>query len=161
MKKESKVCSRALRVLLVATAALPACATTARNKTLQLMGASAAAGAIYGASRQEFKSENALLYGAGAAAVAGVVGLYMFNDTKQVDDLERKLQALEKQFAPVLVTEGNSALSAPLPKDISKLVKPGSWRRYKLDQWVQDEANPNVWYRQREMFELVPPQTAN
>jgi len=158
--------------LLIALSALAcglsSCATTPNRKTLQWMAGAGLAGAVVGTTRQEFKTENAVLYGSVAAATAAVVGLLLNSSDREIDtlrseniSLSSKLKDLELKYQPKLIQEGSSLASTPLPKDISGLVRPGSWRRYSLDQWVQDEANPNIWYRQKEMFEFIPPQTAN
>lgn len=140
------------------------CATTNRTKIVGMSIASGVAGVTYGSLQPGYKQQNSILFGSLAMAVAAVAGLYIFDEQKVSEklrlekaDLEERISILDQQNRPHLIAEGSSLMAAPLPKDLSHLIQPGQWRRYKLDQWVQDIGNPNVWYRQQEMFEIVPP----
>ena len=140
------------------------CATTKKEKSLLLMGGAATVGAAYGASRPEEKIKNAVLYGSILATGAAVASLFIFDQDRENADLKREAEELKRandllklELSPKLRTQGSSLLGAPVPPELRRLVKPGGWKRYKLDRWVQDEGNENVWFRQTEMFEVTPP----
>ncbi len=146
---------------------LSACSTmSVRSKTLSLMAASGTAGTIAGAQANRHKKANAVLYGATGAALGAALGLLIFDPDQEKTELRGKTRALEKELHSfkqnsTVVAEGSSTLSAPIPNDLRGLISPGKWRRYKLDQWVPDIEEKNVWYRQTEKFEVIPPATAN
>jgi len=73
-------------------------------------------------------------------------------------NLKTKLDEFQK---PNLIDQGNSLYKSSIPMDLTKLVKPGEWKRYKIDYWVQDQSNQNQWFRQTEMFEVIPPAPTN
>jgi hypothetical protein len=146
---------------------LSGCASlSARNKTLLTMAASGTAGAIIGAQQNSHKRENTALFATTGAASGAVLGLLVFDPDQEKTELRTKSRALEKELHSfkqnsTVVAEGSSTLSAPIPDDLRGLISPGKWRRYKLDQWVPDTEENNVWYRQTEKFEVIPPATAN
>jgi hypothetical protein len=130
------------------------------------MALGGAAGAIYGAQKERHKEAHALLYGGLGAAGGAAAGLLLFNPDQELESMKQKAKRLEDELKtfkensapPLLSAEGNTLLTAPVPDDLRALVSPGKWRRYKLDQWVQDQSQQNVWFRQTEMFEVIPPQ---
>lgn len=140
------------------------CSSLPYKKTLMLTGAGVAAGTIYGLTKPEHQTQNATMYGALGGLSAAVAGLVLDIDEadglKQKAENERlkiKLDEFQKRLEPQLISKGNSLFSSPLPKEVSGLVEPGEWKRFKLDQWVQDPYQQNTWYRQVEMFEITPP----
>lgn len=125
-----------------------------------LLGSSA--GFLLGLTKSENKEAYAVMYGGVGAAAAGAVSM-MINIPdedvfkKENEQLKNQVKKFEQQLQPQLVQQGKSLFSSPLPKEVSSLVEPGEWKKYKLDQWVQDPNQPNTWYRQVEMFEFTPP----
>lgn len=124
----------------------------------------AAVGSLVGQTKENNKNAYTSMYAGIGAATAGAVSVYM--NASSDDELKKENQSLkikneqfQKQLEPQLVQKGTSLFSSPLPKEVSSLVDPGEWKRYKLDQWVQDPNQPNTWYRQVEMFEIIPPAT--
>lgn len=138
------------------------CATSTRNKVLRDMAIGAAAGALVAQTKSDYRMTYTAMYAGAGAAIAGAVSTYM-NVSKDEElqmenqQLKTKLDHFQKQLQPQLVQQGNSLFSSPIPKEVSGLVEPGQWKRYKLDQWVQDPNQSNTWYRQVEMFEIIPP----
>lgn len=138
------------------------CATSTRNKVLRDMAFGAAAGALIAQTKSDYRMTYTAMYAGAGAAIAGAVSTYM-NVSKDEElqmenqQLKTKLDHFQKQLQPQLVQQGNSLFSSPIPKEVSGLVEPGQWKRYKLDQWVQDPNQSNTWYRQVEMFEIIPP----
>ncbi len=150
-------------ILITATLTISACSTsTTRNTILRDMAIGATVGTLVAQTRDSNKEAYTSMYAGIGAATAGAVSVYM--NAASDDELKRenqnlktKIEQFQKQLEPQLVQKGNSLFSAPLPKEVSTLVEPGEWKRYKLDQWVQDQNQPNTWYRQVEMFEIIPP----
>jgi hypothetical protein len=124
-----------------------------------------AVGALYGSTRQEYQNQNSVMYAALGGLAAGAAALAMNIDEidqekikVENESLKRKLNEFQKKLEPQIVSEGHSLFNSPLPKEVSQLVEPGEWKRYKLDQWVQDPNQANIWYRQVEMFEVTLPE---
>lgn len=138
------------------------CATSTRNKVLRDMAIGAAAGALVAQTKSDYRMTYTAMYAGAGAAIAGSVSTYI-NVSKDEElqmenqQLKTKLDHFQKQLQPQLVQQGNSLFSSPIPREVSGLVEPGQWKRYKLDQWVQDPNQSNTWYRQVEMFEIIPP----
>lgn len=126
------------------------------------MAIGAAVGGLVGQSRSENREAYSAMYaGIGAATAGAISALVNVPDENQIkkenENLKEQVRKFEKQLQPQLVQQGNSLFSSPIPKEVSSLVEPGEWKRYKMDQWVQDQNQPNTWYRQVEMFEIIPP----
>lgn len=138
------------------------CATSTRNKVLRDMAIGAAAGALVAQTKTDYRMTYTAMYAGAGAAIAGAISTYV-NASKdeelQMENqlLKTKLDHFQKQLQPQLIQQGNSLFSSPIPKEVAGLVEPGEWKRYKLDQWVQDPNQSNTWYRQVEMFEIIPP----
>ncbi len=146
-----------------------ACSTlkTNREKIIASMAVGLATGIVAGAAAKP-EGDNAtawmLLGGAAGTAAGAGVGLYVFDDTKVTDSLRAENETLQAQLTklkeendPKLVEQGSSLMNAPLPGDAKGLIQPGGWKKYKMDRWVQDTENKNVWYRQVEMYEFNLP----
>lgn len=146
-----------------------ACSTldTNKKKIIASMAGGLIAGVAIGAAAKPEGDPAAAwmtLGGASGAAAGATIGLLIFDEQTVSDDLRDQnsklkiqLDQLKTQNDPKLVDSGASLLNAPLPTDAKGLVKPGGWKRYRLDRWVQDNENKNVWYRQTEMFEFELP----
>lgn len=114
------------------------------------------------ATKDTHKSGYSVMYGGVGGTVAGLLSTYVNSedDERRSMELERlkiKVADFERQLKPQLSQQGNSLFASPIPKEVSGLVDPGEWRRYKMDQWVQDQNSSNTWYRQVEMIEIIPP----
>lgn len=142
---------------------LAACSSTnTRNIILRDMTVGAAVGALVGKARTDNREAYSAMYaGVGAATAGAISALINVPDENQIkkenENLKEQVRKFEKQLQPQLVQQGNSLFSSPIPKEVSSLVEPGEWKRYKMDQWIQDQNQPNTWYRQVEMFEIIPP----
>lgn len=149
--------------LLLTVIFISSCSSTnTRNIILRDMAVGAAVGALVGQTRSENREAYSAMYaGIGAATAGAVSALINVPDEnlikKENETLKEQVRKFEKQLQPQLVQQGNSLFSSPIPKEVSSLVEPGEWKRYKMDQWVQDQNQPNTWYRQVEMFEIIPP----
>ena len=133
-----------------------------RNTILRDMAIGAAVGALVAQTKTENRDAYAAMYAGVGAASAGVLSAVVNisedeNVKKENELLKSQIKKFEKQLQPQLVQQGNSLFASPIPKEVSALVEPGEWKRYKMDQWVQDPNQSNTWYRQIEMFEIIPP----
>lgn len=151
------------KIILPFISLLAGCSSTnTRNTILRDMAAGAVVGSLIAQTKTENREAYTAMYAGVGAAVAGAASV-AFNIPdeeklkKENEQLKTQMQKLEKQFQPQLVQQGNSLFASPIPKEVSALVEPGEWKRYKMDQWVQDPNQQNTWYRQVEMFEIIPP----
>lgn len=133
-----------------------------RNTILRDIAIGAAVGALAGQTRDENRAAYSTMYaGVGAATAGAISAVLNIPDENKIksenEALKEQVKKFERQLQPQLVQQGNSLFSSPIPKEVSSLVEPGEWKRYKMDQWVQDQNQPNTWYRQVEMFEIIPP----
>lgn len=115
-------------------------------------------------SRPEYQNQNATMYGALGGLITGTAALLLDVDKTNQNEiklenekLKTKLNEFQSRLEPKLINQGTSLFNSPLPKEVSSLIEPGEWKRYKMDEWVQDPNQPNTWYRQVEMFEITPP----
>lgn len=133
---------------------------SSRNKIYRDMAIGAAVGAALAQTKSENRNAYTTMYAGIGAASAGIISVYLNSDDKiksENESLKARLDLLQKKLEPELIQKGSSLFSSPLPKEVSSLVDPGEWKRYKMDQWVSDPNQPNTWYRQVEMFEISPP----
>ena len=151
-------------VLVVTTTAFSiGCGSmSSRNKIYRDMAFGALAGTALAQTKTDNQSAYTSMYAGIGAATAGVASVYFNTQIEEElqtenEKLKAKLNQFEALMNPKLIQQGNSLFSQALPKEMSGLVEPGEWKRYKMDQWVQDPNQPNTWYRQIEMFEITPP----
>jgi hypothetical protein len=145
------------------------CASTSswsgRDKTLASMMGAGAVGGVIGAvtaPKTDSVAAQALLWGGVSAALAGVVGLFVWRDDqradlaeKKVGELEREIEEFKGEMGPELISEGNATGSRALPASVSHLVRPGSWRLYKLSRW--EEQGENTLVHHDKMLVFNPP----
>lgn len=141
-----------------------------RTKTLLLMGGvgAAAAAAGYSLAPQDTRPEmSAAYFGAVGAAVAGAAGLFIFDEQKRTEELDRENGIMRKELAafrdeggssrePQLLYETNAPFGKEIPSEYSGLVKPGHWSVYRLNQWV-NQGEGTIIHQDR-LVKLVPPQ---
>lgn len=141
------------------------CATQPK-KAFRNTAIATAVGAVAGAvlaPKGERKEAHAALWGASAGLVYSGSSLYQMSkkraqeESDKVQKLSQELAQYKSQFDPKLVSEGVGLKESPLPKQLKTFIRPGEWKHYKLDRWVKDENQENVWVRQTELFEFVPP----
>ncbi len=141
------------------------CATTYKGKILEFASAGAIVGGAYGNSRPEYKDQNAMMYASLGALIGTIAGTYLMDPEKEINKAKLEISTLKAKLdefqKPNLIDQGNSLFKSRLPNDLTKLIQPGEWKRYKIDYWVQDQSNQNLWLRQTEMFEVIPPSPTN
>lgn len=149
--------------ILALSLLLTSCAiTSSRNKIYRDMAIGAVAGVLIAQTKDENRNAYSVMYGGVGVSLAGAWSVYQNVDEQaktENEALKAKLEQLQKITQPQLTQSGNNLFNTPLPKEVSGLVEPGEWKRYKMDQWVQDPNQSNTWYRQVEMFEIIPPTT--
>lgn len=149
------------------------CATTNRNKTLVLMGATGVVGGLIGGSAAptgESPLAHGALWGGVSAAVAGAAGMFIFDEEKRADEAGRQNAALKKELeafrGEIAVTggspeeirvNGNPKFQKDVPEDLRPFVKPGQWKysRIPTGRWyIQGDSQMS---RQcLETFQLSP-----
>jgi hypothetical protein len=168
-KQESNFMKKTKNIFLLLPLIISACATTNKGKILETMAVGAVAGAAYGQNRPEFKNENALMYGAIGGLTGSLIGLYVFDEEKKSEELKTKISKLEAEldsFGKNSVTENTSQtsnnpatkvqLQSFLPKRLQKLVKPGEWSLYRIDEWEQLDDTKLV--HKDQVLEFKPPE---
>lgn len=149
--------------LMITSGFLTGCATSPRQKLFRNMAIGGAVGALIGNQATENRGANTFAWAGASAAVTGVVTAYLdddFNPSRvktENQELKKKLAMLQ---APKKIDQGKTLFEKALPTEFRSFIQPGEWKRYKVDQWVQDPGNPNIYLRQTEMFEIIPPSTS-
>lgn len=156
---------KALRIVLMGFL-LNSCATH-RQSQLSSMGVGAVVGGSFGAMsapKDESKLSHGALWAALFSSGFAIASLYLFDNEKTSQDLKIETEALKaelikfkKSEAPRLLSQGSGLFSKSLPDEARKLISPGEWRKYSVDQWVQDSGNPNTWLHYNLMYEFIPP----
>jgi len=128
----------------------------------------AAAAAGYAVAPNDTRPEmSAAYFGAVGAAVAGAAGLFIFDEQRRADELERESNVMRKELAafrdeggpskePQLLYETSAPFGKEIPAEYQGLVRPGHWSVYRLNQWV-NQGEGTVIHQDR-MVKLVPPQ---
>ncbi len=138
---------------------LTSCATTQTQKILRDMAIAGAVGIAVAQTRSENKMAYGLMYGGLSAAGAGAAGLYIHNPEGRSEKLENEnaemKRKLDEAFAPKLESKSPGTMGGKIPDKYKRLVNPGEWRVYAIDQWMEDGENRLV--HQDKIMELVPP----
>ncbi|OFZ78437.1 MAG: hypothetical protein A2583_13795 [Bdellovibrionales bacterium RIFOXYD1_FULL_53_11] len=137
-----------------------------RTKTITgvvIAGAGAGTlGAIL-APKEENRAMHGVFWGASAAAVSGIAGLFIFDEESRRKEAELKSEKLSKELAayreesaPELVASNRAGLNKPLPERFKHLVTPGGWSLFKVDRWVTSSESELV--HQDMIFRFHQPQ---
>ena len=149
--------SKQLALLLCIS--LSGCATTQTQKILRDMAIAGGVGVIAAQARQENKGAYAAMYGSAAAAGAAVAGLYLHDPEGKSKQLDKEnselLLKVEQAFGPRLEKTIPGTMGGRIPDKYRRLVSPGEWRVYAIDQWVEDGENRII--HQDKIMELIPP----
>lgn len=152
------------------------CASTNKGKILETVAVSAAAGVVYGQTRPEFKAQNSLMYGSVVGLTGALIGLYVFDEEKKSQELRVKVSKLEEELQgfnrpssqttdlnfsnPTNPSPAPQALRSQLknflPKKIQKLVRPGEWAFYSIDEWEQLDDTKMI--HKDQILEFKPPE---
>ena len=104
---------------------------------------------------------NAALGASIAGALSGAYIIATKDKSEELSRIAKENQELKKlidgEKQEILINEGRGLLGSNLPSKVRGVVSPGAWKLYKIDRWVKDEANPNIFYHQNEMLEIEPP----
>ena len=167
MSDRSTVTALMLTVSVILTLAANGCATLSnRSKTLLLMGGAAVAAGTIGAMLaplDENQGAHALLWGGSASAIAGVIGLFAFDEEEARRAAEDRSAHLQKELAscaaestPELMATHPVGLEKPLPSQFRNLITPGQWSLYKVDRWTS--ASDSELVHQDLIFRFSQPQ---
>ncbi len=160
-------------VLFMYILTLSGCATMSnRTKTiLTSVGAGLVAGTIAAnlAPKDENPAVHAAVWGGSTAAATAIAGLFVFDEQKRSDELNRKLQIAESELSALrgessekearLIYDSDSAMGRELPNEYRNLVRPGKWSLYRVNQWVAQGENTLV--HQDRILQIQPPQFQN
>ena len=141
------------------------CATTMKEKIVRNTLLAGAAGVAVGSTKEQYKSSHELMYSATAAVLVALASVYYYDPDREIEAYKKETESLKSKLdqvaKPTLIEQGSSLFKAQVPSSLSKLVQLGEWKHYKMDEWVQDANNPNLWLRQVEMYEVMPPSSYN
>lgn len=145
---------------------LSSCATH-RQSQLAMMGGGVIVGGIVGGStvpRGEKKLPHEALWGGVLGSALGVLSLYLFDSGKEIETqkqevmrLQGELEKFQAHLSPKLLAQGKNLFKESLPDEARRLISPGEWKKYSVDEWIQDTQNPNTWLHYNLMYEFIPP----
>ena len=152
--------ARSVRLYIIVTLALNAsCATTIKYKMLEHSLIAGSIGAIYGATRPEQKEKNTMMFGSMGLALGAIASIYLQEPDTKINSLTMENQKLKSDLDeiqnPKLEFSSSGFLNSKVPDKYKRLINPGEWRVYKLDQWVEDGENRVI--HQDKIMELIPP----
>ena len=160
----------AILILVLATG----CATTNRTKTLMFMGAAGMVGGVIGGSTapaSEYPGAHAALWGGASAAVAGALGLFLFDEEKRANESERQNAVLKSEVdsfrGEVAISggssqevriNGNPKFQKDVPEELRPFVKPGQWKysRIPSGRWYI-QGDTQMSRQCLETFQMNPP----
>lgn len=148
-----------LLVYSLATLLLSSCATTQTQKILRDMAIAGAVGVLIAQQKSENRIAYSAMYGGVGVAGAGVAGLYLHDPEGNARKLEKENSEMrariERDLNPQLELSRPGTMGGKIPERYSRLVNPGEWRIYAVDQWSEDGENRLV--HQDKIMELTPP----
>ena len=160
--------SRALIWGMITSIFCSGCATNIKEKVLRNSLIATAAGAAYGNSKDEYKTQHSIMYGASAGLIAALVSVYYYDPDKRLDESRKQTSELAKSLDDF--SEGNSTQSrrrpvlsgsatrnyGSLPDKYKSLVSPGEWVLREIDEYERIDDNKIV--HKDQLFELIPAQ---
>lgn len=162
--------------LILQTFILSSCATTRKGKLIEGTIAGSVIGGIYGATRQDYQKQNALLFGS-LGGLAGTALIAAIDDSdKEIEQLNSKLKAFS-ELQSTMETEGigtkqtkysrdeiifkGGALhkSDKIPGHVKGVLSEGEVIGVKTDQWIDFGNNKaahidEVWEYSNPEFKL-------
>ncbi len=146
------------------------CATWS-NRTKTIV-ATIGTGIVVGTVASQFAPQgeqpvaHAMIWGGPSAAAAGIISLFIFDEEKRSTEFERQMGVLKKELdslrgestgssQPTLLYETSAPFGEAVPNEYKKLVSPGQWSVYRLNQWVSQGENTLI--HQDRMLKLIPP----
>lgn len=146
-------------LILISFVALSSCATSFKGKLSQKMALGAGVGALYGSSKDHSKDAHSLMWAGVGAATGALFSMYMDDPDKEVqrliDESKRLRMEMDEMRSPKLEATVSAFPKSQLPSKYQRLVSPGEWRIYEIDEWVE-EGDSRLVHRDK-IMELVPP----
>lgn len=135
------------------------CATSFKGKMIESTLIGAGLGAVIGQSRPDYPNQNAVLYGSLGAVAGALYATYKHDPYKENENLKlanEKLKAqLDQISQPKVAFETPATFNSKIPEKYRKLVNPGEWKVFEIDQWIEDGENRLI--HQDKIMELIPP----
>ena len=122
------------------------CASSRKNKITTGMAVSFVTGYAAGQSSApdgENKNMHGALYGSAFSAIVGATLIHFFNESEELKETKNKVIELSDRIKnqnrnKVTVNRGLvSSKTDQLPSDIKKLIKPGTWKLFEIDEWIR------------------------
>jgi len=146
---------------------LSSCSTmSSRDKTLLSMGVGSVVGGVLGSitTPDDENTGAHVAMGAGiGAAVSGVAGLLLFDSEhemkereKQIEVLKAEVKTLNGETEPAAQSSSSKELfGKDLPPEMKKLIRPGEWQLYEVNNWVKNGDNTII--HEDKIFKMTPP----
>jgi hypothetical protein len=164
--------------LILLSLLVNACATTRKGKLIEGMVAGAAAGALYGATRERYPKQNALLIGS-IGGLAGTAVIAALDDSdKEIEELKSKLKSFSelqstmeieglsqrntKYSRDEIIFKGGAIYkSDKIPGHVKGVLTEGEVIGFKTDQWIDFGSNKaahidEIWEYSNPEFKLNP-----
>ena len=137
-----------MKVFLVIALVMMCVSCASSRKAKILTGMAVSFGTAYAVGQSltpegDNRDMHGVLYGGLASAITGATMVYFLSESEElkesknkVIELRSKMQSLEKKQKEKLT--GKSLPDTDyLPEEIRKLIKPGTWKLYEIDQWIR------------------------
>ncbi len=146
-------------VVIILSLGLTGCATSFKAQLLQTMAATAAIGAVYGLSKPENKTPNAVMWGALGATSGALITVLTHDPDKEAERQRREAERLREELSllnsPKLEKQTSGLFGSKVPEKYRHLINPGEWNVSRIDQWIEEDENRLV--HQDLVMELTPP----
>ena len=143
---------------ILVSAVLLSCATTQKGKYLESIIIGTSLGAIYGASRSDYKQQNAMLFGSMGGLIGTSVAAVMDDRDREIEKLQAKLSAFSElqssiEIQPYLnakqtfskdeiIYKGSTIQkSDKIPAHLKQVLTQGDVIGIKTDQWMDYGSN--------------------
>jgi predicted butyrate kinase (DUF1464 family) len=119
------------------------------------------------APKGENKLAHATIWAGSTAAVTGVASLYLFDEEAKRKESDRKLEMAMEELRSLRHESSSHSMSAvklggeapgftrDIPVEYQKLVRPGKWTIYEVNQWVAQGENTLI--HQDKILRIEPP----
>ena len=140
-------------IFLAGALGMSSCATTQRGKFFEYSLVGALAGAAYGFSRSEFRSENTALFASQGAFIGAAIAAATDDSDKQIKDLEAKVKFFDESTRVSSLGESVSNKTYyEIPEEYRTLLESRNYEIYKINRWVQK--GPKYLVKESEVIEF-------
>jgi hypothetical protein len=130
-----------------------------KEKTLRNSIIAGAIGYKIGEQKDTNKNANAALYSSLMALGAAGISLYYFDPDQEIEKQKNEVQSIRKKLDdfqnPKIISISPSFPTGKVPEKYRRMIQPGEWKVYDIDEWVDDGENRLI--HQDKIMELTPP----